>query len=158
MSGLFVSSLFSQLTVSGQQTLTQMSNASGIFPCNIKPQTKRRQKGRAVKRMGSSFSCAFSPFSALSHFPLQATPCRLPSVPDFVSSSHSSQKQRLDLWKSKSTLSQGLVDNNIAALPTASFKTGSSDLGSPKANVLLQGGSVGADLLREKYSWSFLRC
>lgn len=136
-----------------------MSNASGIFPCNTKPQTKRRQKGHAVNRMGSSFSCTSS-----LHSPSCPTFCckkllhGLLSVPDFISSSHSSQKRHLDFWKSKTTLSQGLVDKNIATLPTSSFKICNSDLGSHKANLFLQGGRVRGDLLRWKYLWSFLRC
>lgn len=53
-----------------------MSNASGIFPCNTKPQTKRRQKGHAMNRMGSGFSCTSS-----LHSPSRPTfPCkRLPA-------------------------------------------------------------------------------
>lgn len=136
-----------------------MSNASGIFPCNTKPQTKHRQRGRAVNRMGSSFSCTSS-----LHSPSCPTlPCKrllhgLLSVPDFISSSHSFQKQHLDFWKSKTTLSQDLVDKNIAALPTSSFKICDSDLTSPEANSLLEGGRVRGDLLRWKYPRSFLRC
>lgn len=88
-----------------------MSNVSGIFPCNTKPQTKLRQKGHAVNRMGSSFSCTSSLHSpSCPTFPCKRLLPKLLSAPDFISFSHSSQRQRLDFWKSKPTLSQGLVD------------------------------------------------
>lgn len=126
-----------------------MSNASGIFPCNTKPQTKCRQKGHAVNRMGSGFSCTSSLHSpSCPTFPCKGLLHRLLSVPYFISSSHSNQKQHLDIWKSKSTLSQGLVDKNIAVLPMSSFKICNSDLESPDANLFLQGGTAGGDLLR----------
>lgn len=88
-----------------------MSNVSGIFPCNTKPQTKLRQKGHAVNRMGSSFSCTSSLYSpSCTSFPCKRLLPRLLSVPDFISFSHSSQRQHLEFWKSKPALSQGLAD------------------------------------------------
>lgn len=88
-----------------------MSNVSGIFPCNTKPQTKLRQKGHAVNRMGSSFSCSSSLHTpSCPTFPCKRLLPRLLSVPDFTSFSHSSQRQHLEFWYSNPTFSQCPVD------------------------------------------------
>lgn len=113
---------------------------------NLRPSTGRR--AMLWIKMGSGFSCTSSLHSpTCPTFPCKKLLHGLLSVPDFISSSHSSQKQHLDSWKSKPTLSQGLVDKNIAMLPTSSFKICNSDLGSPEANLFLRGGTVGGDLL-----------
>lgn len=129
------------------------------FPCNTKPQTKLRQKGHAVKRMGSSFSCT----SSLHSPSCPTSPCKrlLPrplSVPDFTSFSHSSQRQHLDFWKSKSTLSQGLVDQKQFCASHGQSSKSTTVTAEVQKFVSVRWDSQRGSTQLINYFWSFLRC
>lgn len=121
-----------------------MSNVSGIFPCNTKPQTKLRQKGHAVKRMGSSFSCTSSLHSpSCPTFPCKRLLPRLLSVPDLTSSLTALRDSIWTLEVQTHPFSGSSRQKTILCFPWPVFKSCNSDLRSPETCFCKVGQSEG---------------